>query len=226
MAVKAVRPDPRALDAGGGTGNAASLLLELGVNPLVVDISPEMLEIWRRKSAALGRRARTEAAELEEYLLRSNGENWDLIVFSSVLHHLEDPTRVLELASRRLAPGGAILTLFDPTPATRGLRLLRKVDWAIWALLHYPRRALALLGARILRAAGDKSPELRIGRRAERHAYQGIDDRQLAASMSANGLEVLNHTRTCDARYGIVRLALRLASLPSTFSLLMRKPPQ
>jgi SAM-dependent methyltransferase len=225
LALRDAPSNPRVLDAGGGTGNAASLLVEIGITPLVVDISPEMLQVWRRKCAALGQEAQTEVAEIEAFM-GEKGETWDLIVFSSVLHHLEDPARVLELASQRLAPRGAILTMFDPSPSNRTLRALRKLDWAMWALLHYPRRAFALVRGRIRRAAGDQSTELQVGRRAERHAYEGIDDRRLAALASAKRLEVVSHARTYDARYGLVRLALRLLSQPSAFSLLLRKPPQ
>jgi SAM-dependent methyltransferase len=214
---------PRALDAGGGTGNAASILLELGVNPLIVDISPEMLAVWRAKAAGLGREPRTKVAELEEFL-REDTDTWDLIVFSSVLHHLEEPDRVLELATARLAPGGVILTMFDPTLGTRALRALRKADWAIWAVLHYPRRALELVRGRLRRARGDRSVELQVGRRAERHAYQGLPDDELVATMSSRGMEILEHSRTFDARYLLVRLAMRALSRPSTFSLLLRRP--
>jgi SAM-dependent methyltransferase len=218
-----VKSNPRALDAGGGTGNAASILVELGVEPFVVDVSPEMLEVWRAKAVALGQECRTEVAELEEFLSEGK-EHWDLIVFSSVLHHLEEPSSVLELASRRLSPGGVIVTMFDPTPATGPLRALRKVDWAIWAVLHYPRRALELFRGRVRRARGDQSVELQIGRRAERHAYHGLDDGEIAASMSNRGMEILEHSRTYDARYLLVRLALRALSQPSSFSFLLRKP--
>src|SRR5690242_5603457 len=96
-ALERVGPTPTALDAGGGTGNASSILVELGVEPLVVDVSPEMLAVWRAKATALGHEPHTEASGLEEFLDEGD-ESWDLIVFSSVLHHLEEPLRVLQLA--------------------------------------------------------------------------------------------------------------------------------
>jgi SAM-dependent methyltransferase len=218
-----VGPAPQVLDAGGGTGNAASILVGLGVEPLVVDISPEMLEVWQAKAVSLGCEPRTKVGELEEFLSACT-DSWDLIVFSSVLHHLEEPARVLELASKRLAPGGVILTMFDPTPGTRMLRMLRRADWAVWAVLHYPRRALELVRGRLRRVAGNQSAELQVGRRAERHAYHGIADDELVARMSSRKMEILDHSRTYDARYLLVRLALRLVSRPSTFSLLLRRP--
>ena len=63
-----------------------------------------------------------------------------------------------------------------------------------------------------------------MGRLAERHAYLGIADQELAAQMSGQGIEILEHARTYDARYLLVRLALRAISRPSTFSLLLRRP--
>src|SRR4051812_521074 len=81
-ALRRVGSDPRTLDAGGGTGNAASILVELGIEPFVVDVSPEMLEVWRTKAMALGHECHMKVAELEEFLSEGK-ERWDLIVFSS-----------------------------------------------------------------------------------------------------------------------------------------------
>jgi SAM-dependent methyltransferase len=223
FALEVVGPDPQVVDAGGGTGFAASILAELGVEALVLDLSPAMLEKWRAKAEALGLEPKTEIGELEGYF-RNTDHEWDLIVFSSVLHHLEDPESVLMLAGRRLAPGGVILTMFDPTPETRSLRLLRKVDWAVWALFHYPIRFGSILYRRLRRATGDDDPELQIGQRAERHAYDGVQDVALMKAMADEGLEILNHSCTYDARYRVVRLILRGLREPSTFSLMLRRP--
>jgi hypothetical protein len=48
---------------GGGTGGAASILVKLGANPIVVDIFPEMLAIWRTKLRHWVREPPTEVAE-------------------------------------------------------------------------------------------------------------------------------------------------------------------
>ena len=41
-------------------GNASLVLHELGVTPVTVDISPEMLNIYRRKAKACGYEAETK----------------------------------------------------------------------------------------------------------------------------------------------------------------------
>ena len=94
---------PRALDACGGSGNASLMLLELGITPLTVDISPEMLAIYETKARALGFEPQTEIDEIDSFLRRT-AHVWDLIVFSSALHHLEDYRDVLSTAMARVRP--------------------------------------------------------------------------------------------------------------------------
>ena len=49
-------PSPRALDACGGTGNVSELLARRGVATTLVDVSPQMLALWRAKAARIGAR--------------------------------------------------------------------------------------------------------------------------------------------------------------------------
>lgn len=223
-ALRLTGPRPRALDACGGSGNAARMLAELGGAPLVVDISPEMVARWREKAKAAGVEPGAEVAEIEEFL-RTDERVWDLIVFSSALHHLEDYEAVLSLAGARLAPGGAILTIFDPTIGGFLVRILRRLDWIIWTARHAPSRVPQLIVGRLRRIAGSGDPELSIGRLAERHAIKGIDDEALVESLRDAGFEIVSHAREYDARHAVVRTALRLIRRPSAFSLLLRKAP-
>ena len=131
LAVRAVGAPERALDAGGGSGNVSMRLLELGLDPVLVDVSPEMAAIWEVKARARGHDPKIEISSLEGFFERDE-RTWDLIVFSSVLHHLEDPPRLLEAAGRRVSPGGAIVTVFDPTAATPLRSALRRLDYLLW----------------------------------------------------------------------------------------------
>src|SRR5512132_3634305 len=79
----------RALDACGGSGYASEILLGMGIQTLLVDISPEMLQRWRDKARARGHEPSIQEEEITEFLVRSDA-SWDLIVFSSALHHLDD----------------------------------------------------------------------------------------------------------------------------------------
>ena len=70
------------------------LLLGMGLEPMVLDISPHMLERWERKAQELGHAPRTELGTIEGFL-SADDRHWNLIIFSSVLHHLEDPIDAL-----------------------------------------------------------------------------------------------------------------------------------
>ena len=221
-AIELTGPDPAVLDAGGGTGNAASLLLGMGLEPMVLDISPHMLGRWERKAQELGHAPRTELGTIEGFL-SADDRHWNLIIFSSVLHHLEDPIDALLAAGARLEPGGIIVTMFDPTRSGRPGQMLRKIDWRLWAVLHYPRKIPGLIASRIKRLRQEHDPELEVGRRAERYALRGLDDREIVDRVRAAGLEVVAHERTYSARYALIRLAFRLARFPSSFSLTLRR---
>jgi ubiquinone/menaquinone biosynthesis C-methylase UbiE len=223
----AVVPEPtHVLDACGGSGNVSAVLTRHGIVPTVVDVSGEMLARWEHRAAGMGFSPETHVAQIEQFL-QGDERRWDLIVFSSALHHLEQPDAVLAIAASRLAPGGAIVTIYDPTSATRALHLLRMVDWLGHLLVHHPREFVAV-GRRWLRRKRDvkaTAGEPHIGRLAERHALGGIDDLALRRGLEAEGLEIVVHERSHEARLWLVRAALRLLGTPSSFRFLVRRHP-
>ncbi|MEA2195453.1 MAG: hypothetical protein QOG42_1887 [Solirubrobacteraceae bacterium] len=215
-------PQPRVLDACGGTGNVGVALHERGITPVVVDLSAEMTAIWRAKAERLGVAAEIHEAHIEDYL-RDDSRTWDLITFSSALHHLEDFAGVLIAAAAKLAPGGMLFTMFDPTLSDRRIRVLRRLDFVIWLARTRPSRFVELLVGAVRRAV--RPPQgAHIGRMAERYAYSGIDDEALVAVMRSHGLEVIVHERYYDARAGLFRFLLRRMDRPSSFRLLLRRP--
>jgi len=224
-ALEAVPEATAVLDACGGSGNVSAVLSQHDIVPAVVDVSSEMLAQWISRAQSMGLSPETHVAPIEEFLW-GDERCWDLIVFSSALHHLERPTEVLALAAERLKAGGAILTIYDPTVATRTLRLLRMVDWVGYLLLHRPREFVAV-GCRWLkrrRARATASGDPHIGRLAERHALGGIDDLALRRTLEVAGLDVLVHERCYEARLLIVRLVLRLLRSHSSFRFLAQRP--
>ena len=97
---------PRVLDACGGSGNASLMLLQMGMRPITADISPHMLAIYERKARAAGYVPDTIVEEIVEFL-GTGRRTWDLIVFSSALHHLDDYCDVMRLAMDHVAPKGS-----------------------------------------------------------------------------------------------------------------------
>ena len=222
-AVPLLPREPVLLDACGGAGNAGTSLSRHGLVPVVVDVSPEMTAIWEQKARRAGVLPEIHVQTVESFL-EADSRTWDLITFCSALHHLEEPLLVLAAAAAHLAPGGMILTMFDPTPGGSVLRLARKGDWLMKLLMTDPRGFARMARGAASRRVRGEDFERSIGRMAERHAYAGIDDRSLVEQLRGLGLEILVHERYCDARIGLVRGALRAARRPSHFRVLARRP--
>ena len=213
---------PRVLDACGGTGNVGMALQKYKITPVVVDVSPEMLSIWEAKAEALGLLAEVHLVPIDKFF-KADARCWDLVTFSSALHHLEDYESVLLAAADKLKPGGLLLTIFDPVQATTGARLVRRIDFVAWLLLTNPPQFMSLLLAKIRRATRPDQGSAHIGRMAERYAYEGINDEQLVATARRHGLEVVVHQRYCDARLAPLRVLLKRLNRPSNFRLLLRR---
>jgi SAM-dependent methyltransferase len=218
-AVEFVGPNAKALDACGGSGYASALLLELGALPVTVDISAEMLARWREKAERAGYDAPTFEAEIATFLTE-NTESWDLIVFSSALHHLEDYLRVVGLAADRLRPGGALVTVFDPIAAGKIVRVIRHVDHLVAVLISHPREFLSKVLALGRRSATGAT---HVGYLAEYHARRGLDDRAIRTELEAHGFEMMVHERVYGARLRPFRALLRAIRSPSSFRMLARK---
>jgi SAM-dependent methyltransferase len=107
-------------DVGGGTGNYAAALAVEGWQPLVVDRSPEMLEVAAAKGLPT-LEAAAEALPLED-------ESFDAMTMLSVLHHLDHPGAALGEARRILRPGGHFVLL----------AFLREDITDFWPLDYFP----------------------------------------------------------------------------------------
>jgi len=223
--VEGISDSPRILDAGGGSGNASLMLMALGCQPVTVDISPEMLKIFQRKAEAQGHSPQCEVAELLDFF-QSDPRSWDMIVFSSVLHHLERPEEVLEVARKRVSPGGVIVTAFDPVEVGAHGRFLRRLDYMLHVMLRTPRRFLGLATARLgLRPApGPDGLSQAVGEMAERHAVDGLDDRAIASAFSEHGWTLVAHGRRFEGRFRVTRAVFRALGRHSSFSLLAQAP--
>ncbi|MBA2522070.1 MAG: class I SAM-dependent methyltransferase [Solirubrobacterales bacterium] len=212
-------PKPRTLDACGGTGNVSELLAPRGIETTVADVSPAMLARWCEKAATLGVAAETIEGEIDAFLA-TDGRAWELIVFSSALHHLDNYVEVVGLAADRLAPGGVLVTAFDPIhTADSATHRLRRFDYLL-SLVVEPRALAAALGRKLERRS-EGGPN--VGDLAEKHALKGIDDGLIAETLRARGLEILEHRRYACQRFRITERLIRAMRRTTTFHLIARK---
>jgi ubiquinone/menaquinone biosynthesis C-methylase UbiE len=235
--VQLIGKDPgsiNALDACGGTGNVALKLAKLGVKVTLSDISQEQLNIYRRKCADAGAVPRFFCSEVGEFL-RSHRNEFDLIVFSSALHHLVDYTGICQLAYEALAPRGIILSLYDPTPVSRRKGATRAVlflDYVLFKLRDQSRDVLPAVKRRLKRiragVAANKTAatinDENLGFLAEYHIEKGIDDFALVERVKSWGGEIVQHHRFAGGRSALVRKLVSSFGDATEFQLVIRKP--
>jgi ubiquinone/menaquinone biosynthesis C-methylase UbiE len=111
-----IRPDDRVLEVGCGHGVAATLVCERldGGHLTAIDRSPKMIEAARRRNAAYVGAGRAEflVASLEDVDLGERRFDKIFAIRVGLFHR--DPDRAYGIANRWLAPGGAVLSFFDP----------------------------------------------------------------------------------------------------------------
>ena len=106
----------RVLEIGAGHGGFTEPALAMGCEVTAVDMSGPSIEELRRR---FGTNPHFTAVYDPTGTLREVSGDYTLLMFVSVLHHIPDYVSFLREASRRIAPGGALLTLQDPTWYTR-----------------------------------------------------------------------------------------------------------
>ena len=109
----------RVLDFGAGTGWLSRLLVQLGCDVVVADVSPKALSLARRNIEEFGGYT-TERPEVSYLLMRSPelnlpDESFDRIVCFDTLHHCTDPTTTIAQFGRVLVTGG-VAGFHEPGP--------------------------------------------------------------------------------------------------------------
>src|SRR5687768_11149267 len=109
-----LKPDARLLDVGCGTGLSTTLLLNTPVGSRIsrgvfIDTSEEMIRIAKRRSRRWAVSSRFTVGTIADLT-----DTFDVILVSSVMHHIPDLGMFLKDVTDHLAPGGVFLHLQDP----------------------------------------------------------------------------------------------------------------
>jgi 2-polyprenyl-3-methyl-5-hydroxy-6-metoxy-1,4-benzoquinol methylase len=184
------------LDCGGGTGNLALKMLSRDWSVTVVDVSQSMLDILKVKAEALGRPVKLVNDSIESFLSHTN-QTFDVISFSSVLHHLYSPVDVVSLAAKRVKHHGFFYSNFDPVkPHRPRLTSMFLTCDTVLAKVFYDRRdffpglarrlrklatPMDTVSGRVVASAGDL---------AEFHANEGLDFSEIAEPLKKEGFEI------------------------------------
>jgi SAM-dependent methyltransferase len=184
---------PLILDLGCGTGNLSIKLLELGCSVWGVDISPDMVEVLKKKiPGGSGDKTRLFVQNVDEFISGCQ-QRFDCIVASSVLHHLPDHIQTLEKALELLKPGGWLYITHEPTKNALGKDpVLRKILWQVDNLIY--------------NITGPKTPVLkdRNFHLSDYQLYHGFDEEKVIARCRESGVGIIKLQKYSSAmRLGI-----------------------
>jgi ubiquinone/menaquinone biosynthesis C-methylase UbiE len=158
MAEKGISEGSRVLDIGCGTGSLAIACARRGAQVTGIDISPQMLDIARRKVEQAGLTdsitlLQMSAIELDE---RFESESFDTIMSSLTFSELSDDEQrfVLRQCQRLLKNGGRLVVADETVPPSwpkRLLHLLVRLPLAAvtYLLTQTTTRAVAKLESKI-----------------------------------------------------------------------------
>jgi ubiquinone/menaquinone biosynthesis C-methylase UbiE len=220
---------PHCLDCGGGTGNVTLKMLARGWRVTVVDVSAEMLAVLEEKARAGGHSPRLVQASIEWFLDRTQ-EVYDLVTFSSVLHHVYSYMSVVERAIERLRPGGIFYSNYDPVVPKNPFwsRTFDSLCIAAAKLLLDPADLLPGVLRRFRKLFSRNDPAfgravVSPGDLAEFHVRTGVDDEQILQLLRSKGLSVTVHQRFATARIRAVQWLNERLQLSESFKIIARR---
>lgn len=103
---------PKVLEIGAGDGSMSETLLAQGFDLTATEMSAASVETMNRR---FGRNDRFRAVLDQDGDLKALGDQeFDAVLFASVLHHIPDYLGAIETATARLRSGGSLISIQDP----------------------------------------------------------------------------------------------------------------
>lgn len=214
MALGARSEPIECLDCGAGTGNLTLKMLRKGWSVTAVDVSSEMLAILRDKARRAGYSPQLIHDSFTDFLARCD-RSYDVITFSSVLHHVQSYLSGVSIAAEHIAKKGVFYSAFDPVISAHphAARYFDAFDALLAKLAKDRSDLLAGVGRRLkkgfLRTSGRPRPIVSAGDLAEYHAKTGIDDRAIIEVLKERGFTVVDYSRRA---FGRTSAAIRINS--------------
>jgi len=220
---------PTCLDCGGGTGNLALKMCARGWTVTVVDVSDKMLGLLEAKARTQGHSPTLIQSPVERFLATTH-ENYDLISFSAVLHHLYSYVHVVREAFSRVRPGGFFYSNHDPVVPQwpRWARALDSLDIAIAKAMFDRGDFLPGVGRRLRKVFSPKDSEFNraivsAGDLAEYRAHTGVDDGEILRLLQSNGFAIIEHLRYPGGRTRAVQFLNEQFRLSESFKVIARR---
>jgi 2-polyprenyl-3-methyl-5-hydroxy-6-metoxy-1,4-benzoquinol methylase len=204
----------KVLDLGCGTGYLFLRFLRRGFDVTGLDLSSEMIQVLKDSvSENEKKRAHLAVGDVDEFF-EKNQEEFDLVVFSAVLHHLFDYEMVLKKACQRLKAGTKLMIFFEP--------LKQPVASSISYALH---RGLSWIDENSYRLEMSirKIPLLEDEYHHSDYQRQfgGINPKDIEKVLREENCSILKIEKYCARRFGInAWLANRILKTQNTFNIL------
>jgi 2-polyprenyl-3-methyl-5-hydroxy-6-metoxy-1,4-benzoquinol methylase len=214
------------LDCGGGSGNLTLKMLERGWSVTVVDVSSEMLALLGKKARARGFHPAIVRDSITRFLT-DRDTRYDLVTFSSVLHHMYSYLAVVDLAAEHISNGGVFYSNFDPV-VPRHSALVRALE-----VLDTSAAKLSCDAADFMPGAWRRFRKLLVkpdqlhkraiaspGDLAEYHARTGIDDIQILNLLKTKGFLVFEHIRWASGRTKLTKKINQFLRIMESFKII------
>ncbi len=202
------------LDLGCGTGYLFLRFLRRGFDVTGLDLSNEMIQVLRNSVSENEKdRAHLNVGDVEEFF-EKNQEEFDLVVFSAVLHHLFDYEMVLKKACRRLKTGTKIMIFFEPLKQSVASSFSYAFHRGLsWIDEKFYRFEMSMRDIPLLEDEYHHSDYQR--------QFGGIDPRDIEKVLREENFSILNIEKYCARRFGInAWLANRILKTQNTFNIL------
>jgi len=213
----------RVADMCGGAGKSAFIFKKLipQAEVTLVDLSGKMLDIARQRirEENIGE---IEVVQEDVFTFLKRDRQFDIIVFSSAIHHFKDPVNLLNSAAKRLSDDGVIITIAEPNILTKTKRYKTLAFlFCCWAdkmtiMKRTVDRGVGLFTGEAAAAADDFDI-------AEYQAYKGMSDLQLKDDLKAAGLNTLLHMQYPAGGDPFMTKVMSLFKLHWAFCLILTK---
>lgn len=183
----------RAVDMCGGAGKAAFVVKKLQLNSIVtlVDVAEKMLDIAKIRMEKENI-SDLEIVNADAFGFLEEDREFDLIIFSSAIHHFKDPVDLLSKASKRLSDNGFIITIADPTTIIKSKRY--KFFEFLAVNSDGKKQIMKKCFSNTFTKTDSKIPDENFDL-AEYQTYLGINDMKLKQDLANMGLSTLVHMR-------------------------------
>ncbi len=145
----------KVLDVGCGNGIISIHLGKLGFNVTGIDVSEKTIETARKNNIYGNVQFRVQSAEE----LKASGEQFDVIICSEVLEHLQNPSALLQVLHPSLKPDGILIVTVPngkgprESFVTKPVLKMRNSNGFLWKMISKLKKGMGYTGTTVQSAA-------------------------------------------------------------------------